>query len=381
VSLLLDFDPDDDFLKESFKDKVKGSKVGTAKKEETEKGFADYESMEACVLDNQDKDDPQAYCQELQRLSEEQSVDESAENAEKGECPACNGKKKVPHGEDGIEDCKICKGTGEVAEKAELTGPIIFKAAKKQIAYAPVLVPGEPDSDGEVLTAEKIEEVSHNWMAEYRNIDLQHTLNNIDAIPVESYITPQEMSVKIDGEDVVIPQGSWILAAKFRDPAIWAGVMKGELGGFSVMGVRRAAIKEAATKSESVAFKRTLLEDLGEDWVATHVSVVDSPAVPKAKWFALKSAGPDTLSNQGGDMKGLVAWAKEALFGKPGPAERASKEGMRISKATYDALTQAHGAISQLLEEANQERERKGKSQDNVPSDVVMEAFKEALKG
>ena len=169
----------------------------------------------------------------------------------------------------------------------ELTGPIVMKNASKRIAYAAVLVPGEPDSDGETVTKEKIEQAAHEWMQSYRNVDLQHTLNNV-AVPIESYLLPMEMEVDMAGVKTVLPEGTWILASKVLDEATWDRVEKGELTGYSVMGIKRTTL-ETASKSEDVALKKTLLRDLGEDWIAAAVSIVDEPAVPKAKFFALKS--------------------------------------------------------------------------------------------
>ena len=169
----------------------------------------------------------------------------------------------------------------------ELTGPIVMKNASKRIAYAAVLVPGEADSDGETVTKEKIEQAAHEWMQSYRNVDLQHTLNNV-AVPVESYVLPMSMKVDMQGVKTILPAGTWVLASKVLDEATWDMVEKGELTGYSVMGIRRTTL-ETASKSTEVALKKTLLRDLGEDWVAAAVSIVDEPAVPKAKFFALKS--------------------------------------------------------------------------------------------
>lgn len=52
----------------------------------------------------------------------------------------------------------------------------------------------------------------------------------------------------------------------------------------------------------AAALKRTLLRDLGVDWVAPFVSVVDEPAVPKAKFFALKARA-----------LGSMEWAKQQI--------------------------------------------------------------------
>lgn len=305
--------------------------------ERSEDAVGEYESFEACVADNQDMDDPEAYCQALAE-AEESANEGNEDEAEKG---------------------------------IELTGPIVRKDKMKQIAYAPVLVPGEKDSDGEKVTAEKIEQVAHGWMEQYRNIDLDHTLNNVDAVPVESYLTTADMSVKIEGQNVTIPKGSWILASKFRDPQVWKGIMNGELSGYSVMGVRSSAVKNAAAKSESVAFKRTLLGDLGDDWVATHVSVVTDPAVPKAKWFALKSAA---------EVEEHPSFAEKvrAAFGL--------KEGRRFSADRRKKIRTLKEIVDELHAEAEKDAERGGPPEEEekngqAAKSAVSEAIREAVKG
>jgi hypothetical protein len=238
----------------------------------------------------------------------------------------------------------------------ELSGPIVYKSADEQrIAYAAVLVPGEPDSDGEVLTAEKIEEAAHGWMESYRNVDLMHTLNNT-GVPVESYILPEAMKVAAYGNDIELPAGTWILASKLSEEA-WVGVKDGTLTGYSVMGIKKAHL-ESATKSaegaiDVAAFKRTLLQDLGPDWVAAFVSVVDHPAVPKAKFFALKSQelhdlqqaeeassdGPTIFSKLGSAL-GLTKKSETSV-----EYESAEKVGRKINSETLSALKECNRAI------------------------------------
>lgn len=238
---------------------------------------------------------------------------------------------------------------------AELTGPIVAKNDVRQIAYAAVLVPGEPDSDGDTLSAEKIEDVAHTWLADYRNIDLQHTLNNVPVVPVESYLTPTAMKVTIDGADVELPAGSWIMGAQFRDADLWGRVERGELTGFSIMGVPEAAVKTlAAVKFDAagvpmlddVAVKRTTLTDIGGGdangpWVAPFVSLVDRPAVPKAKWFAFKSEEPPARESL---FKRALAWLtaapKAVPDGTDGTCHGATKSSTTPSKEPAVSDTQ-----------------------------------------
>lgn len=289
------------------------------------------------------------------------------------------------------------------AEKgAELTGPIVMKDDAEQVAFAAVLVPGEPDRDfqrGEkILTKEEVERVANQWLADYGNIDLLHSLNNV-ATPVQSYTTYSEREVEdiTTGEKMVLPEGTWILGSKLDDDA-WDKVQKGELTGYSVMGIKRAALKSllASMKSDKdvdfdASLKRTLIRDLGDDWVAPFVSVVDTPCVPKAKWFAIKSApeepaGDDPVEK---DAQGLIAKVLQSL-GVSG----ASKAGRRISEERYQKLTELKEAhdnegnmLKELLAEAEAERQadKSGKEDDEMNKEevkaMVDEAIKEAIGG
>lgn len=166
--------------------------------------------------------------------------------------------------------------------KHELTAPVTHKNEEKRIVFGPVLVPDEPDSDGDVVTAEKIEEVAHKFLEQYGNIDLQHTLNNVGKV-VESYILPFDWEIN---EDLTVPKGSWMMGVRVQDEEVWQAVKEGKLTGFSIMGVPKVALKSKE------AAKRTTLADLERsagDWVVNAVSLVDEPAVPKAKFIAIKS--------------------------------------------------------------------------------------------
>lgn len=180
-----------------------------------------------------------------------------------------------------------------------LAGPIVCKDAHLRVVTAPVLIPGEADSDGEILPIEKIEEVALKWLEDYRLVDIMHTFKKT-AVPVESWTLREE---SVFG-DVTLPKGTWMVSAKIKDIATWAKILNGELTGFSVTGMRRRDL-EAASKSANPEnefaekSRKTLLRDLGPDWLAVTVSIVDDPAVYKSKWVAIKSkeAG-DTLFNR-----------------------------------------------------------------------------------
>lgn len=169
---------------------------------------------------------------------------------------------------------------------AELTAPLVYKNEEKRIVYGPVLIPDEPDTDGDVVTAEQIENVAHKFVEEYANIDLMHSLNNVGRL-VESYILPVDLEVD---EETIIPKGSWIMGVRVTDDDAWQAVKDGKLRGFSIMALQKMAMKLSEKKQKS---KRVTLADLGDDWIVNAVSLVDEPAVPKAKWIAIKSKSKD----------------------------------------------------------------------------------------
>lgn len=223
---------------------------------------------------------------------------------------------------------------------AELAGMIVRKDEARRIVKGPVLVPGEPDSDGDVVTPEKIEQVAHRWMELYQNNDLMHSLINV-AVPVESYVTDVELEFELPskpGEKVLIPKGTWMMGSRVKDDSTWSQVQKGELSGFSIMAVSAAALKSANRQAALASVKRITLADLGPDWEVVAVSLVDEPAVPKAKWVAVKSREPGAA-----DRDGLWERLAKAL------GMRSDKGGRSISDATLAQLNRARDAQKETL--------------------------------
>lgn len=177
----------------------------------------------------------------------------------------------------------------------ELTGPLVVKDAERRIVYGPVLVPDEPDSDGDVVSAERIETVAHKFVENYSNIDLQHSLKNVGHL-VESAVLPVDWPVS---EDVMVPKGSWIMGVRVTDDDTWEAAKSGELSGFSIMALNTATKSAAAQAGTALkgANHRVTLADLDDGWEVAAVSLVDMPAVPKAKWTAIKSAGSPVLQS------------------------------------------------------------------------------------
>ncbi|NPV70296.1 MAG: hypothetical protein HPY55_06580 [Firmicutes bacterium] len=250
---------------------------------------------------------------------------------------------------------QLVDGKWVPAQGAALAGPIVHKDAAQRKVYGPVLVPGEPDTDGETVTAEKIAEVAETWLTDYGNVDVIHSLNNVGK-PCQSYITPMDLTFG----NYLVPKGSWMLGVKVNDDATWARVESGELTGFSVMGVPQSRATKAGAQPQP---KRVLLRDLGPDWIATHVSLVKTPAVPKAKWIAVKHQ-----EETGKD--GLLARITKAVAAVVGTG--ASKAGRKYSDKDFSKLQEAARLIGELLADAEAERAEKstGEVETVTPDEI-----------
>lgn len=263
----------------------------------------------------------------------------------------------------------------EIAEKAieeeqagrgaELGGPLAIKDASKRLVTGAVLVPGEVDGKGEPpLSPERIEQAAHEWMRDWRYSDREHDFGPPVAVPVESYILPDDVAVKMAGEDVVLPGGSWVVTSYVTDDQAWKDVQSGDLTGYSIAGIKREAL-EAATKSgETVAFKsRTLLSDLGDDWISGAVSLVGNPAVAKGTWFAIKSHTESVRANERGESREVGGFWSRLLglkSAQPKQEDDATEEdsGMadftdgQIQKMEKMIADGASGAVTAALKDA-----------------------------
>lgn len=128
----------------------------------------------------------------------------------------------------------------------------------EQKTWAPVLIPGEVDKQGDIVPVKEIELAAHEFLKNFRNIDTDHDLLSGRGEPIESYTLKQDQTFeKPDGtESREYPQGTWILGIEWSDEA-WERIEAGELTGLSIFGEAEAldvgAIAEAAGGGEVTA--------------------------------------------------------------------------------------------------------------------------------
>ena len=113
---------------------------------------------------------------------------------------------------------------------------------------APVLVPGEPDLQGDVISAEEIEKSAHIFLEEIRereeDTDLMHRIQvtNEDVAIVETYVVRAD--TEISGHKIV--KGTWMLGMSIKDDTIWKMIQDGKLTGLSIFGVgQRTLVAES----------------------------------------------------------------------------------------------------------------------------------------
>ncbi len=79
---------------------------------------------------------------------------------------------------------------------------------EKRIAYAPTMVPGIVDKQGDVIPGHVIEASAHDFMKDERGIDAITISSTAKGQPVESWICKEERSFELpSGESKTYPKG------------------------------------------------------------------------------------------------------------------------------------------------------------------------------
>jgi len=121
----------------------------------------------------------------------------------------------------------------------------IFKINNEmQICYSIVLEPETVDFQGDIISAESVQEGAHDFLQKYlwgeANMNLMHK-KNVDSVKIiESFIAP----VSFDWEGKSILKGSWIMGIKVFDTDLWKNIKDGKLSGFSIGGTGKRTIEE-----------------------------------------------------------------------------------------------------------------------------------------
>ena len=111
---------------------------------------------------------------------------------------------------------------------------------KQQIVFGEVYVPNRRDTDGNFMTAETIEKMAHDFLANKRNYQISKAPDgNLDkGCVVESFIAREG--------DPDFAAGSWVVGVHVPDAKIWKSIEAGELTGFSIEGTGELIEEESA---------------------------------------------------------------------------------------------------------------------------------------
>lgn len=120
-------------------------------------------------------------------------------------------------------------GLSDKAEAIELKFKSASDSDEHRIVYGVVYTPGYLDTDWETISAEDVQKMAWNFLAQRSadSIDIQHNLEKSGCEVVESFIAR--------AGDPDFPEGSWVLGVRCT-PETWKRVKKGELNGFSLYG-------------------------------------------------------------------------------------------------------------------------------------------------
>lgn len=135
---------------------------------------------------------------------------------------------------------------GRLVEKAEKTRTIrIVKAdeerSEERYVFGVVLVPDEPDSQGDIYDATEVRKAAHSFMEHFGGdtFKIMHDGKAVDGVVVlETYLS----KVEERHADEVFPVGTWFLATRVENDDLWAAIQSGAFTGYSMGGT---ALREA----------------------------------------------------------------------------------------------------------------------------------------
>lgn len=134
--------------------------------------------------------------------------------------------------------------------------PIKKVDAEKQIVFGEVYVPWIPDSDGDFMSPDTIEDMAHKFLknGHQYNIDTNHDGEYIPSTSVvESFIAR--------ANDPIFTESSWVIGVHVGDSETWELVKSEELNGFSLEGFGLGTPKEVEVYIETLVKGETTITD------------------------------------------------------------------------------------------------------------------------
>ena len=283
-------------------------------------------------------------------------------------------------------------------------GPIVRKDAAQRVVTAPVLVPNEPDRHRHEYPAENIAAIAKGFLPG-GEIDAMHTGGEA-GYPTENYVAPQKLT--FEDVDREVPAGTWMLSVKVTDDDVWSGVVDGTYGGLSVFGPIKRVLDGDGNELDLEDIAQPIGQPggppvepavansfgatgitreippapIGTSWTleferATHVSIVDDPAVQAASFVVAKSA-----SGAGGTETPIMDDEFKERFET---LQTAVEKSAEAAEAAQDSAEQAQETAQTALEEADGggsgDSGESGELTEEGVREIVSESVAEALDG
>ena len=108
---------------------------------------------------------------------------------------------------------------------------LIIKNEYERVVVGEVYIPGQEDTDGNIMTASEIKKACYNFMRKQRthNIDLMHNYRETGSYVVENFLARR-------GDPDGFAEGSWVAAVKIESDDIWNKILKGDINCYSLAG-------------------------------------------------------------------------------------------------------------------------------------------------
>lgn len=158
----------------------------------------------------------------------------------------------------------IGEATG-TRQRVDLVASTKAAAPDEQYIFGVVLMPEKTDLQGEIYAASVVRKTAHDYLAFFRNTDIQHKAYINDAVDlVESTTEKVAFWMARDGTSYpadaagqpigapagaqlrFVPKGSWTVAHRVKDPELWAAIKAGKYTGYSINGLKKLAPSIAA---------------------------------------------------------------------------------------------------------------------------------------
>ncbi len=110
-------------------------------------------------------------------------------------------------------------------------------------------VPLKPDTQDDVYSKMDVRKTAHGWMEFFGAIDMGHSWQPLSKGTVrilESYLAPVAFTIGKGKDAYEVTEGTWMLALRIADDAIWEAVKNNEIGAYSIGGTAAREPLEAA---------------------------------------------------------------------------------------------------------------------------------------